>query len=70
MDEAADEVLDAVENGYSCAEGCELHVFPPYSVGMFRYTPPKRAWWTLGLFYWVEGSITATCLVQCVHGDG
>jgi hypothetical protein len=68
IEEADDKVIDSIEEDYECRSGCQKIMGPMTIVSSFRYRPPRRAWWTLWIAYWCEGSIRVTRFVQCVRG--
>jgi hypothetical protein len=71
LDEADDEVIDAIEDGYECASGCRLLMGPRTIVGVpFQRRPPRRAWWTFWLAYWAVASAEVTRYVQCDQHEG
>lgn len=66
IEEADDEVIDAIEDDYECKSDCTLVMGSPLIVGVFRLKgPPRRAWWTFWVAFWCEGSISVTRSVQC-----
>lgn len=70
FEEADEEVLDEIEDNYECRSGCRLIIGAPLRVGVFRQKgPPKRAWWTLFIAFWAEGSISVTRPVRCAKSS-
>lgn len=68
IEEADDLVIEEIEDEYECKTGCRLVMGPLLVVGFFRQkAPPKRAWWTLFIAFWVEGTVSVGRSVQCVR---